>query len=279
MTKLGANAAVARKHGIDEILDTIAKVFEDENAEGFVKTANKMGYMTTHIDPYSREFIEEFGQEGKKVVDVGASYGIMTIPLLLGGAEVTALEIDESQKDGLYATLEAVCGELGYDFEGAKDRLQYIIGDIRKPDLAVKDYDGILACRVMHFFSPGEFEMAIGEYHGHLKDGGQLTLVVETPWLGNFYKDVFPIYEKNKTDGKRFPGYIEDIGGMSTSRKKDAPKKFHLFDKETLDTEVSALDFELVTSRYIDRRGVYPKDVQNNGQESLGAHFRKRNAT
>ena len=51
--------------------------------------------MTGTLDPYSMEFVEYASKTMGSVLDIGACYGVATLPALARGARVVATDNDE----------------------------------------------------------------------------------------------------------------------------------------------------------------------------------------
>lgn len=65
-------------------------------SNGFIITLNQMGYMTDHLDPYSIDFIDWSLKSEGPTLDVGAAYGIATLPLVEKLNEIWVNDLDES---------------------------------------------------------------------------------------------------------------------------------------------------------------------------------------
>ncbi len=61
---------------------------------GFIKTLNNMGYMTSTLDPYSMAFADFAPAAPGPCLDVGAAYGVASLVALANGARMIANDID-----------------------------------------------------------------------------------------------------------------------------------------------------------------------------------------
>jgi 2-polyprenyl-3-methyl-5-hydroxy-6-metoxy-1,4-benzoquinol methylase len=63
-------------------------------SNGFVKTLNGMGFMTSTLDEYSQDFARFAPSAPGPALDVGAAYGVATLEALKNGAHVIANDLD-----------------------------------------------------------------------------------------------------------------------------------------------------------------------------------------
>ncbi|HUL30056.1 MAG TPA: methyltransferase domain-containing protein [Thermodesulfobacteriota bacterium] len=99
------------------------------------------------------EVLRTMTKPGWKVMDIGAGNGILSIPLHIGGCDVTALEPSISMRNLLYE-------------EAFKKRIDEITVDERiweeVPCFEYLDYDLILACNTLHLTQIG-FDEALAK--------------------------------------------------------------------------------------------------------------------
>lgn len=242
--------------------DELAMPEREEN--GFVKTLNNMGYMTSTLDPISKKFIQ-FSTSGKNVLEIGAAYGIATLETLSNGAKVIANDIDSRHLD----ILKNRCPE------NLKENLTLAPGKF--PDelhVPEKSVDAILICRVLHFFSGPEIERAVNIMKSWLIDGGQLFVVAETPYLKN-WQTFIPDYESRKRTGERWPGFIDDVKKYEQNRSAFLPESVHWLDADVLRRTFELAGLEIVEVCTIDRQD-FPVDIRLDGRESVGIVGRKK---
>src|SRR6186997_1000039 len=63
-------------------------------SEVAVETKNRKGF-TYHLTSFGKAFVNAAAKASKPVMDIGAAYGVATLPALLTGAKVIAVDIEE----------------------------------------------------------------------------------------------------------------------------------------------------------------------------------------
>lgn len=234
-------------------------VMPEAEESGLISTLNSMGTMTPSPDIFSRAFIEFAPRAPGRSLDIGAAYGVATLPALSGGASVIANDIDERHLKILFnrvpqehrARLELVAGEF-------PDRLDFPAGSL----------GAVLICRVMHFFDGPRIERAAAKAMNWLAPGGKVFVVGETPFIGTA-KAFFPTYESRLKAGAPWPGVVENVAAHDPKRTGSLPKLFHLLDERILGRVFTAAGFEIERSELFARPD-YPADIRMDGRESVG---------
>jgi hypothetical protein len=121
---------------------------------------------------------------------------------------------------------------------------------------------------VLHFFRGDQIELAAQLFHRWLTRGGRVHVVCETPYLKNF-SSFIPIYERRKSEGVRWPGYIEDVAAIAPERAAFLPKEMHLLDPDVLKAAFEKAGFKTVFCDTLARPD-FPQDIQLDGRESVG---------
>ncbi len=63
---------------------------------GFIPTLNQMGYMTSTLDSFSKEFVDyASSNHSQKSLEIGAAYGVATLEALKRGAQMIANDLEE----------------------------------------------------------------------------------------------------------------------------------------------------------------------------------------
>ena len=231
---------------------------------GFVKTLNKMGYMTPYIDPYTEEFILFCKTIESPVLEIGTAYGVATLPLLKGGAHVTVNDLDPRHLNILY---ESIPLELRPNLNLKPGRFP--------TELKFEDnyFGGILVPRMLHLVHPSDLPLSIDLLFKWLKPNGKLFVIVDTPFL-KFFEKFWPTYEKRVKNNECWPGFIENTQDFLSSRFEDVPEFVNFFDLKTLQNLFESHPFTLEKIGYIARPD-FPIDLQVDGRESLGIILRK----
>jgi hypothetical protein len=231
---------------------------------GFVRTLNNMGYMTSTLDVYSNAFVDFAAKGPGPALDIGAAYGVATLPALESGAKVIANDIDPQH-------LEILAERAS---EASRGRLKLMPGSFPE-ELSIEpnSLGSILICRVMHFFSGPALEKAALKMFEWLAQGGKVFIVAETPYLKNF-QSFIPTYEARKAAGDPWPGFIEDVMAIAPERGASLPPKMHFLDPEVLTRVFTKAGF-VVEKAATFARPEFPEDIQLDGRESVGLIARK----
>lgn len=221
--------------------------------------------MTSHIDPFTEEFIKYCRTTQFPVLEIGSAYGIATLQVLKTGAQVIANDLDSRHLDILYESTP----------QNLRSQLQLIPG--RFPtDLQFKQnyFGGILSSRMLHLLPPQELSISFEFLYKWLKPGGKLFIIVDTPFLKLFEK-FLPIYNDRVKRGERWPGFIEKTSDFLSSRFEDVPDFVNLLDIPTLENIIKDQDFLIEKIEYIARPD-FPLDLQLDGRESIGVILKKK---
>ncbi len=232
---------------------------------GRIRTLNKMGYMTSTLDPYSAEFARFAPSGPGPALDIGAAYGIATIAALSHGALVIANDIDPRHLEILRERLP----------KEARPRLSLKPGafpdELHLPEGSV---GSILISRVLHFFDGPCIEHSAQRAFRWLAPGGKIFIVAETPYLGTF-REFIPIYEERKKAGIPWPGLVDNISRfIPPDHAKALPKMMNLLDEDVLVRVFKKTGFAIERSGTMARPD-FPTNVQFDGRESVGLIARK----
>lgn len=225
---------------------------------GFVETLNGMGYMTSKVDPISQEFIN-YCDPDKNVLEIGAAYGVAALQAAQKGCSIVVNDIDERHL------------EILLDRAPERYKQNITLKPGRFPDglcFDEKTFDAILICRVLHFFSGKEIELAIKRATSWLKPGGRIYVVGETPYLKN-WKSFIPDYEARKNKGAKWPGYIEQPSLYEKNRTANLPSSVHWLDEHVLKRTFKMFNLKIIKSGTLNRTD-FPDDLRLDGRESVG---------
>jgi polyketide synthase PksL len=231
---------------------------------GFVVTLNKMGWMTSSLDRFSRAFVDEAAAASAPSLDVGAAYGVATLAALARGARVIANDLDARHLDILAARVPAE----------ARDRLTLAPGAF--PDgieLPPASVGAALASRVLHFLDGPAIERGAARLFSWLEPGGRVFVTAETPWLGNM-RAFASIYEARRAAGERWPGQLDDVQKVAPERGRDMPARMHFLDPEVLARTFTEAGFTVEEAATF-ARPEFPDDVRLDGRESVGLIARR----
>lgn len=231
---------------------------------GFVKTLNNMGYMTSGLDPFSQAFTEFAAIAPGPALDIGAAYGVASLAALEKGVEVWANDCEPRHLEILATRAPAQL----------RQRLRLLPGRFPE-DLALPagSVGCALICRVMHFFEGPRIEESARRLFQWLAPQGKVFVVAETPYLKNFRRFI-PIYESRQQANLPWPGLVEDVAAMAPERGASLPSRMHFLDPEVLSRVFTEAGFEIEQARTFARPD-FPEDLQLDGRESVGLIARK----
>ena len=165
-----------------------------------VKTQNGCGWTTDQSNPITDEMLKFIAaSESPTILDIGAAYGVATLPALRAGATVVANDIEPSH----LVDIARMASQ-----ENLEGRLTTQLG--RFPFVrALEELDAIHCSNVLHFLSGKELLLAFSYARHALLPGGKIFIQVGTPYAGHVRK-FFPIYEGRLLRGDAWPGEIDD---------------------------------------------------------------------
>ena len=165
-------------------------------------TMNNMGVSTTIPNELTEEFFTWVDQVKGNHLDIGAAYGISTIPALKKGAKVTAIDLSQAHLD----ILEKNCPK------NLKKNLVTQVGRLPNTfQFSSNTFDGIHISQVFHFLRGEEIEKSISLAHQWLKPGGKIFVIAATPYGGIFTDNLLSYYNERKNNNMTWPGEIENI--------------------------------------------------------------------
>lgn len=225
----------------------------------FIPTLNNTGYMTTRLDPYSQAFVEYAAQTQGSVLEIGAAYGIATLAALSLGAKIYCNDLDSRH---LQLVVQQAA-EQKLDLS----RLITVPGAFPKNiDFPANALDGILMCRVLHFFNGPKIERSIQKAYQWLKEGGKIFIVAETPYLKTISAFI-PKYEQNVKKGLKWPGLIRNLHQYFNDTK--VPKLINSMDITVMTRVLESTGFVIEKISYLDRQD-FPENRRLDGRESIG---------
>ena len=231
---------------------------------GFVPTLNKLGFMSMCPDAYTKAFIAFSATCRSPVADIGAAYGVATIPALESGARVIAVDVDERHLEILRHRVPRVC----------LDRLQTICAAFPEGlDFNDGSVGAFLLAGVLHFLSPDRLQEAARRLFSWLTREGKVFVTTASPYLGN-WKAFMPEYEARKRAGDPWPGYITEMKKYGPPRWERIFSSMLLLDPDTLARVFGEAGFIVEESVFLGRPE-FPADARMDGRENVGLIARK----
>lgn len=245
----------------------------------FTKTHNPFGgFTTTPCDPVSQRFIEHAAlsaKHGGKVLEIGAAFGAATLEAIAKGATVFCNDIDPENLAVVRQRFMETTDDPSESLTGDSSKLILVPGELPNEliGLPEKQFDAILICRVLHFFSGAKIEESLGLLSKLLAPKGKIYIVCETPFLRNWQRFI-PEFNRRVENEEEWPGeIIEPAKFESSGRASSLPTFVHWITKEVLDRSLLKAGFSIEHSEYINRSGQFPEDLllPEYGKESIGA--------
>jgi SAM-dependent methyltransferase len=209
-----------------------------------VATLNGTGFMFERRDRFADAFIEYAGSVGRPVLEIGAAYGVSTIPALERGATITASDLDPRH-------LEILQGKVRPDL---LPRLTLKPGKLPDIDFPVNHYAAILCSRVLHFLTGEEVDASVRNMARWLAPGGRLYLIADCPY--GIWRGAIPKFEAGKASGERWPGFIVGLHNfLATPQAKpiEQPPFMNLMDPDILARTCREAGLEVIDAAFIPR--------------------------
>ena len=140
-------------------------------------TMNNMGVSTTIPNELTEAFLLWVDQVKGHHLDIGAAYGIATIPALERGAKVTAVDLSKAHLDiltencpkNIKSNLTTQVGRIPYTFQFEDNT-----------------FNGIHISQVFHFLRGEEIEKSIALAYKWLKPEGKIFVIACSPHCGAY---------------------------------------------------------------------------------------------
>lgn len=233
---------------------------QPEAKDALIVTLNSMGYMLSKPEKYNQAFIDFSQHAAGPVLDIGAAYGLATIPALEKGAYVIANDLDERHLQILKSKVPP----------SQLNRLELKPGRMpNEIDFAANSLGAVLASRVLGFILPEELELSLNKIFNWIKPGGKFFFVSGSLY-GTFQK-FLPTYQKRKAEGHMWPGFIEDVPLYSPGRVSDLPQYVHVLDEDILSRSLKKAGFLIEEMGFYSASEEHPQDMKLDGREMIGA--------
>lgn len=229
--------------------------------DNFIVTLNKMGYMFIKPEKFMQSFIDFSAQCSDPVLDIGAAYGVATIPALEQGAYVVANDMDEHHLEILQSKVSPLL------LSHLELKVGRMPSDLNFPE---NHFGAILASRILNFIEPTLLKESFSLIHKWLKPGGKFFYLGATPLMGTFRR-FLPQYEENRKNNNEWPGFIKNIAAyVPEERNQDLPQFINLIDEDILRKLMESVNFTIEKMDYIPAEEAHPEDMKLDGREHLG---------
>ena len=225
--------------------------------ERFIQTANNMGYMSSFLDDYAKEFIS-LCNSTMRIFEAGAAFGVCTIPALNKGAKVVVNDLSPQHLNRIWNDCPPQL----------RDNLVLAPGPVQKCHYEPEFFDAIFTSRMLHLLKGEDIEKTVANFFNWLKPGGRLVAVVDTPFLKCYAKNL-ENYEAKKNKGEKWPGMIHDTADFKHITYNNIPEFINFIDLPTLERVISEAKFTIEKSGYI-CQDFFPSEFKFDGRESAG---------
>lgn len=197
---------------------------------------------------------------GLPVLDIGAAYGVATLPALAAGATVIA---NDAEMGHLRILKENTP-------EPHRRNLVLLGGKFpRHVHLAEESLAAVHASNVLHFLTGPQLANGAASIAHWLCTGGKVFIQASTPWQKPF-ETFLPEFERRLADGAEWPGWIDDAHSRFDHPKiAQIPKAIHLLDPGTLSKAFAAEGLAIERCWLYSRRDL-ARGMRLDGRESLG---------
>lgn len=225
-----------------------------------IPVASRYGWTSSIPNPITCRFIEFVkGLDNPSVIDIGAGYGVASIPAMEAGAYVIVNEIERSQLDQIATQSKTKQLEQHCEF------LMAALPNL--PD--VNALDAVHASNVLHFLTGNELEQAAKWMCRNLKPGGKAFLQVQSPWCGQLHA-FLPEYLERKASGLKWPGEINNAPRYAVEEIRHMMSDFtHVLEAEIVSKVFQDAGFAIEYADYYTRPGL-PDVCKFDGRENLG---------
>jgi chorismate-pyruvate lyase/ubiquinone/menaquinone biosynthesis C-methylase UbiE len=230
-------------------------------AQTVVSTLNKKGF-TYSLTSFGKAFVEYASTADKPVVDVGAAYGVATLPVLLHGGKAIAVDISEDHLCAIRNSID----------ESLTPNLETLRGRFPEFDLPGNSVSAVYLSQVLPFLSGEEIELGIKKVFNWLAPGGKVFIVSFTPYISHV-RSFIPEYLERKRNGIRWAGYIDDLSRYCSDPHvfNNLPNQINHVDADDLKWTLEKEGFRIDEIRYFgDEEGELPAGIRMDGRERVG---------
>jgi SAM-dependent methyltransferase len=236
----------------------------------FTLTKNSHGVMHA-MNSISKAFVSHALHCTGTVLDIGAAYGIATIPILKGNPNVHVIACDISKKhlEELAVSVNKIEEEDGVLLS---NRLTLLDKKFPYFDLEENSVDAILASHVLPFLTGKEIEEGINKLAKFLKPGGVLY-VSSYSIYNKVMRGYIETYEKRKEAGNPWPGEIEDASlfwDVSNPLTAILPKKLNHLEPCLIESLIKENNFKIKYLDFMSLVEEIPEDMKLDGRETMG---------
>ena len=222
-------------------------------------TYNQKGRSVVVPNEIMEQFIEFSATASHPVLDVGAAFGVATLPALLRGAQVIANDIDIQHLEKIQERCPS----------HLRQNLILKEGNFLKDlELREESLSAVLLSQVLHFLSGEELELAAQKLFSWLVPEGKVFTISGTVYTQNL-KKLIPLYEERKQRNEKWPGAFHNLQSLTDDPTvQELPPFFHALNDEVLRKAFEKAGFQIEECRFFNRKGV-PEYIRLDGRENV----------
>ena len=236
----------------------------DFDDRGFETTQNARGFMHT-LNDISHAFIAFSADAPGLIVDIGAAYGVATLPIIQQGRDVVACDMDNTH---LTTIQQRVPPSLRHHLHTQHGQFPH---DIR---FAPGQVGAVLLSHILPFLNPDEMDEAISKVATWLAPKGKVFIACYSPYMACF-KRFIPLYEQRLQDGIRWPCWVEnnvtDYLEAPSDVLNNLPHTMNYLDHAPLTQALQQHGFAIERADYLDpKKNNIPEGLLMDGREWSG---------
>lgn len=224
-------------------------------------TENNTGY-TYRLTKYGNAFIEFASTASHPVMDIGAAFGVATIPALDSGAHVIAVDIEARHLAMLARNVSA------------EQACRLSLLERRFPDFDVPagSLSAVYISQVLPFLNGFEIETGFAKISRWLVPDGKVFIVSFSPYLKHC-ESYIPIYAARLKDGVPWAGRIENLRAYSHHPiSRNLPEQVTHVDVADIRGVLLRNNFDVeIVEFFGDENDDLPDGAKYDGRERVGA--------
>ncbi len=232
------------------------------NKTNIISTCNQQGF-TYPLSEYGKAFVSFAQSAQRPLLDIGAAFGIATIPALEMGADVIAVDIERKHLDRINQNVP----------QHLKNNLKTLQGRFPDIDFPTNSLAGVYISQVFPFLTGHEIEIGVKKIFNWLIPGGKVFVIAFTPYIKHC-ESFIPVYEKRLNEGKHWAGFIDDLSRYSSYKNiaSHLPNQINHIDKSDLKRVLDRARFIIEKLEYFgDDEGSLPDGIRLDNRERVGA--------
>lgn len=229
-------------------------------------TQNQRGF-TYKLTNIGKAFLSHASSASRPVLDIGAAYGVATLPALQQGASVVAVDISQDHLEALEHDTPT----------SLRDKLATKQGRFPEINFPASSFSGVYISQVFPFLSGQEIQQGVQKIYEWLEKDGKVFVVSFTPYLAHVASFI-PVYEARKASGKRWAGYIDNLPLYCSDQRigSQLPEQINHVDSDDLRAAFSEAGFVIEHLHVFgDENLDLPEGIKYDGRERIGLIARK----